>query len=134
MSWILIEANSLLILEHAFEKHAFHPEAWVFSCKFAAYFQNTFSYEHLWSAASICCFVFMCLFLRTTGICFLYNYSWVTRPNPSSKGKEIKETFSVKLQAENLRFFSKWRLKKKQTAQIASDTLITFVKIFILII
>ena len=26
--------------------------AWVFSCKFAAYFQNTFSYEHLWTAAS----------------------------------------------------------------------------------
>ena len=26
--------------------------AWVFSCKFATYFQNTFSYEHLWTAAS----------------------------------------------------------------------------------
>ena len=26
--------------------------AWVFSCKFAAYFQNTFSKEHLWAAAS----------------------------------------------------------------------------------
>ena len=26
--------------------------AWVFSCKFAAYFQNTFSMEHLWVAAS----------------------------------------------------------------------------------
>ena len=25
---------------------------WVFFCKFAAYFQNTFSYEHLWTAAS----------------------------------------------------------------------------------
>ena len=25
--------------------------AWVFSCKFAAYFQNTFSQEHLWVAA-----------------------------------------------------------------------------------
>ena len=30
---------------------------WVFSCKFAAYFQNTFSKEHLWVAASAlrCC-------------------------------------------------------------------------------
>ena len=30
-----------------------HPcrSAWVFSCKFAAYFQNTFSQEHLWVAA-----------------------------------------------------------------------------------
>ena len=27
--------------------------AWVFSCKFAAYFQNTFSEEHLWTAASV---------------------------------------------------------------------------------
>ena len=26
--------------------------AWVFSCKCAAYFQNTFSYEHLWVAVS----------------------------------------------------------------------------------
>ena len=25
----------------------------MFSCKFAAYFQNTFSYEHLWTAASV---------------------------------------------------------------------------------
>ena len=27
--------------------------AWVFSCKFAAYFRNTFSQEHLWVAASV---------------------------------------------------------------------------------
>ena len=26
--------------------------AWVFSCKLAAYFQSTFSYEHLWTAGS----------------------------------------------------------------------------------
>ena len=26
--------------------------AWVFSCKFVAYFQNTFSKDHLWTAAS----------------------------------------------------------------------------------
>ena len=25
---------------------------WVFSCKFAAYFQNAFSQEHLWAVAS----------------------------------------------------------------------------------
>ena len=29
-----------------------HTSAWVFSCKFAAYFQNTFSSEHLRTAAS----------------------------------------------------------------------------------
>ena len=27
--------------------------AWVFSCKFAVYFQNTFSLEHLWTATSL---------------------------------------------------------------------------------
>ena len=29
-----------------------HTSVWVFSCKFAAYFQNTFSLEHLCMAAS----------------------------------------------------------------------------------
>ena len=30
-----------------------HRSAWVFSCKFAAYFQNTFLEKHLWMAASV---------------------------------------------------------------------------------
>ena len=30
-----------------------HTLAWMFSSKFAAYFQNTFSQEHLWTTASI---------------------------------------------------------------------------------
>ena len=29
-----------------------HTSTWVFSCKFAAYFQNTFLWEHLWRANS----------------------------------------------------------------------------------
>ena len=29
-----------------------HTSAWVFSCKFAAHFQNIFSKEHIWRAAS----------------------------------------------------------------------------------
>ena len=29
-----------------------HTSAWVFSVKFATYFQNTFSWEHLWVTAS----------------------------------------------------------------------------------
>ena len=29
---------------------------WLFSCKFAAYLQNTFSEEHLWVAASAVCY------------------------------------------------------------------------------
>ena len=28
-----------------------HTLAWVFSCKFVAYFQNIISWEHLWRAA-----------------------------------------------------------------------------------
>ena len=35
-----------------FNKVANLTLAWVFSCKFAAYFQNTFSQKHLWMAAS----------------------------------------------------------------------------------
>ena len=29
-----------------------HTSTWVLSCKFAAYFQNTFSKEHLWRDSS----------------------------------------------------------------------------------
>ena len=32
-----------------------HTSTWVLSCKFAVYFQNTFSQEHFWMAASVCC-------------------------------------------------------------------------------
>ena len=31
-----------------------YTSAWVFSCKFATYFQNTFSWKHLWTATSKC--------------------------------------------------------------------------------
>ena len=30
-----------------------HTSPWALSCKFAAYFQKTFSWEHLWRAASV---------------------------------------------------------------------------------
>ena len=32
-----------------------HTSTWVFSCKFVACFQNTFSQEHLWKTASNSC-------------------------------------------------------------------------------
>ena len=35
-----------------FNKVANHTSAWMFCCKFNAYFQNTFSKEHLWWDAS----------------------------------------------------------------------------------
>ena len=41
--------------------------AWVFSCKFAAYFQNTFLFEHLWRAAS-----FQYFFLSLTNVTNLH--------------------------------------------------------------
>ena len=39
-----------------------HTSTWLFSCKFAAYFQNTFSQEHLWTAASYCFYLTFFLF------------------------------------------------------------------------
>ena len=35
-----------------------HTLSWVLCCKFATYFQNIFSWEHLWRAASV--FYFFC--------------------------------------------------------------------------
>ena len=52
-------------------------KAWVFSCKFAAYFQNSFSQEHLWVAASVILFniylddIFCMILIFAT---FLMNY------------------------------------------------------------
>ena len=40
-----------------------HTSTWVFSCKFAAYFLNTFAREHLWGAASEDCLSKMVLSL-----------------------------------------------------------------------
>ena len=37
----------------ALQRYWNHTSAWVFSCKFAAYFQNTFSLEHVCVAASV---------------------------------------------------------------------------------
>ena len=39
-----------------------HSSAWLFSRKFAAYFQNTFSLEHVWRAASEICEFFKSTF------------------------------------------------------------------------
>ena len=38
--------------EVALQLYLSRTSVWLFSCKFAAYFQNTFSMEHLWVAAS----------------------------------------------------------------------------------
>ena len=41
-----------------------HTSAWVFSCKFAAFFHNNFFSEHLWMAASEnFIYLFFCLFI-----------------------------------------------------------------------
>ena len=41
-----------LVLQSLIHSFLQTPWAWAFSCKFAAYFQNTCSKEHLWRAAS----------------------------------------------------------------------------------
>ena len=39
-----------------------HTSAWVFSCKFATYFRNTFSQEHLWvAAAAVHIYLLICI-------------------------------------------------------------------------
>ena len=38
--------------EAALQLYWDHTSTWVFSSKFATYFQNAFSWEHLWTAAS----------------------------------------------------------------------------------
>ena len=54
---------------------------WVFSCKFAAYFQDTFSQEHLWMAASEDCMI-MVLFGKLSKHLWrlellMFSLSWV---------------------------------------------------------
>ena len=44
--------------------------AWVFSCKFAAYFQNTFFSEHIWMAASADSFTIFIIKKRLRYRCF----------------------------------------------------------------
>ena len=68
------------------QRYRNHTSAWVFCCKLAAYFQNIFSQEHLWTADPtnfskiklviyqfpFCCFLFWgngCLFKRSILIC-----------------------------------------------------------------
>ena len=38
-----------------------HTSAWIFSCKFAAYFRDTFLQEHLWRVASV--YILECFYL-----------------------------------------------------------------------
>ena len=47
--------RSVISIDYVFAKQLYwnHTSTWVLSCKFAAYFQNTFSKEHLRTAASV---------------------------------------------------------------------------------
>ena len=65
--------------------------AWVFSCKFTAYFQNTFSQEHLWVAVSVKCCVW---------------YSYLTPKTPFF-GNEIT-SFAKRFQFFGHRFRNKY--------------------------
>ena len=48
MAWVTLAMGHM-------GRMAIFTSTWVFSCKFAAYFQNTFSLEHLWTVASGMC-------------------------------------------------------------------------------
>ena len=47
--------HAVNLMENTHAEMRFHTLTLVFSCKFAAYLQNTFSQEHFWRAASISC-------------------------------------------------------------------------------
>ena len=55
-----------------------HTSAWVFSCKLPAYFQNTFSWEHLWRAASA---IFNCMksFVSILNSKFLFSSLYIKK-------------------------------------------------------
>ena len=48
--------KAVLKICNALELYWNHTSTWVFSCKFATYFQNSFSWERLWVAATEFCF------------------------------------------------------------------------------
>ena len=53
--FVRVAGDQRFVVVHAemrFQLYWNRISAWVFFCKFAAYFQNTFSQEHLWMAAS----------------------------------------------------------------------------------
>ena len=66
-----------------------HILAWVFSFKFAAYFQNTFSKEHLWWAASA--------YQTLKGIqvsCVLYSYRFTVKKENCNKKNWKQSAFT----------------------------------------
>ena len=82
--------------------------AWVFSCNFAAYFQSTFSSEHLWHVASVEGFVSLEKLLKawSQGIC--KNAWW---------GNNKYKTWSSKSSINHLKvqFFHFFKMKKKKS-------------------
>ena len=89
-----------------------HTSTWVFSCKFAAYFRNTFSYEHLWMAAS--------------GVLKEYNLVVIWRiRNATSNRFTFRQNHSSGFVQKNLiRFFFAWNSFLESTQE--ADTLPSF--------
>ena len=58
----------------ALQRYWNHTSAWVFSCKFAAYFQNTFSLEHVCVAASV--FQQLLTKFNSTSGCWMISVTW----------------------------------------------------------
>ena len=55
--------SNWLCLNYAEQRYWNHTLAWVFSCKFSACFQNTFSLEDLWRAVSVFKLILFLVFL-----------------------------------------------------------------------
>ena len=66
--------------------------AWVFSCKFTAYYQNTFLQVHLWGAASVHVNYMQNYFQLFSGNCFSKYciYTGVCVPWPSALGLYLR--------------------------------------------
>ena len=78
----------------------------VFSCKFVAYFQNTFSYEHLWWTASVHMHIFLCKHEKLVRCIIIHignnkiknsltSYFGQYHQIIQSKNKKLKQEFSV---------------------------------------
>ena len=102
-----------------------HTSAWVFSCKFAAYLQSTFSKEHLWVVASV--LISNCLIQETINTLLkLQYYDIIINLNEvltllnHSKLSDLKLTHQNSL-LEWHKFMAQQRKRKKSHEKEKSD-------------
>ena len=85
--------------------------AWVFACKFAAYFQNTFFTEQLWGTTSEDRVLSLTLLKRDSGtVAFL----WILQKNLSWKNSIVDVLLGSKYALASVRYLQEKKLKKIQ--------------------